>query len=135
MCSLAENTSSHTDKRTGQSWKIHSELSCQSSDVVYKIGCRKCSNFTYIGETGKKFLTRVTQHKGYVTRKDLSQPTGAHFNSRGHSLAYMMPIANEQILPKGNTLLRRRREKLWIRRYQAVEHGANSKRIDISNSM
>ena len=64
VCSLTENASSHTDKRTGQSWKIYSELNCQSSDVIYKLGFRKCSDFTYIGQTGNKFVTRVIQHKG-----------------------------------------------------------------------
>ena len=125
VCTLGENATIHSDKRTGEEWKIHSELTCKSTDVVYKIGCRRCSDFTYIGETSRRFSTRIGEHKGHVTRKDLTIPVGAHFNTKGHSIADMLPIAIEQVLPKGNTLLRRHREKLWIRKYQAVEHGAN----------
>ena len=39
----------------------------------------------------------------------------------------MIPIAIEQVLPKGNTILRRRRERLWINRYESIEFGANTK--------
>ena len=81
---------------------------------------RKCDDFTYIGETSRKFSTRISEHKSTVTRGDTRLPVGAHFNSRGHSVADMLPIAIEQVKPKGNTTLRRCREKLWIRRYDAV---------------
>ena len=126
-CALSEKTSFHKNNKTGEKWKIHSLLDCKSSNVVYKISCRKCPTFTYIGETSGQFSTRVREHKGYITQKKVDHPIGKHFNTSGHSVADMLPIAIEQVLPKGDTLKRRRRERLWITRYDSIECGANSK--------
>lgn len=126
-CNLSENSKSHTNKLTGESWKIHAELDCNSSNVIYRITCRKCRDFVYIGETSRKCRTRVCEHKGYITQKKLNQPTGQHFNMGTHKYSDMLPVAIEQVLPTGDTLLRRRRERLWMVRYDAKDLGANSK--------
>ena len=81
----------------------------------------------YVGETSRKFHVRVSEHKGYVTQRKLDHPIGEHFNSPGHHYTDMLPIAIEQILPKGDTMLRRQRERLWIVRYNAKDGGANRK--------
>ena len=124
VCPFAKETQQHTNSKTGQSWKICSPLDCQSKNIIYKISCEKC-DFVYIGETRRRLQDRAAEHKGYVTRPVLSQPVGEHFNSRGHSLADMCVTAIEQVLPMGDTLLRRQREHLWINRYGAIEQGGN----------
>ena len=47
VCTFNESTSSHKNSKTGEVWKINTELSCKSQDVVYKIRCGKCSPFAY----------------------------------------------------------------------------------------
>ena len=96
---------------------MYSALNCNSTNVVYNIGCRKCKDFVYVGETSRKFHIRVAEHKGYVTSKKMTHPVGRHFNSKNHTYADMLPIAIEQVLPRGDTMLRRRRVRLWIVRY------------------
>ena len=125
-CPFAQSTTIHKNHKTGQKWKINSSLNCNSSNVVYKIGCKKCPDFVYVGETSKKFSTRIGQHRGYVNGKK-DHPVGNHFNMRGHNLSDMIPVAIEQVLPRNDTTLRRTRERLWIRRYEAIEFGANSR--------
>ena len=48
--------------------------------------CGKCSICPFVKEgTSTKIAT--TKHRGYVTSKVVTQPTGAHFNLPGHSMA------------------------------------------------
>ena len=126
-CILGERATTHTCQSTGQTWEITAPISCDTEDVVYNLRCRKCPEWVYIGETGGRFCDRFTQHRGYVTRKELDKPAGAHFNLKGHDVTDMIPLPFERILPRGDTLLRKRREKLWINRYDSVDFGANSR--------
>ena len=126
VCQLSESSSSHTNSKTGDSWRIHADLNCKSENVIYRITCRKCRDFVYVGETSRKFQKRVTEHKGYITQKK-PNCIGEHFNSRNHNYTDMLPVPIEQVLPSGDTLLRRRRERLWIVRYDAKDFGANRK--------
>ena len=128
LCRYADETAKHSCKKTKETWDITSRVNCQTENVIYKIGCRvKNCKFEYIGETKRRFRERVTEHRGYVTNKKLDQPTGEHFNTKGHSLADMLPVIIEQVLPKENVHLRKRREKHWINKYQAADNGANKR--------
>ena len=81
----------------------------------------------YIGETQRRFCDRLQDHRGYITQKKLDHPIGNHFNRKGHKVTDLLPIPFERVLPKGDSLLRKRREKFWINQYDAVTFGANSR--------
>ena len=102
-------------------------MNCQSSNVIYKITCKKpkCSNFVYIGETKRRFADRFSEHKGYVSSKKLEQVCGNDFNQKGHKIEDMSPVIIEHVLPTGDDFLRLHREKYWINQYESVEFGAN----------
>ena len=121
-----EKITSHKCKRSGKEWKITSPLNCQSTNVIYKITCKKCP-FIYIGETQRKFCERLTEHRGYVTKKQLNQPVGLHFSQKGHSIEDMIAIAIEKVMPLGDHLLRKCREKYWINNCDSVSFGANKR--------
>ena len=63
-------------------WHIMGDINCKSSNIVYMIECNieRCQQ-RYVGETHKKLYDRFSEHLGYVRTKQLSQTTGAHFNS------------------------------------------------------
>ena len=128
LCSFADPTAKHSCKKTNETWDITSMVNCVTENVIYKIGCKvhNCK-FEYIGETKRRFCDRFAEHKGYVTNKKLDHPTGEHFNTRGHSITDMAPVIIEQVLPKENVHLRKRREKHWINKYQAADNGANKR--------
>ena len=117
----------HKCLKTGQSWNITSTLDCQSANVIYKLSCKKpnCS-WVYIGETSRKFCQRLTDHRGYIHRKDLSKPAGHHFNQKGHSIQDLQAYAFEKVLPIDN-MLRKQRESMWISRYDSISLGANNR--------
>ena len=127
-CIQCEKATTHSCHRTRRTWNISSPLNCESRNVIYKIGCKKCRFFVYIGETERRFCDRLTDHRGYVSRKVLNHPIGHHFNQEGHDITDMIPLPIEKVYPEGDDLLRKRREKLWILRYDAVNfEGANSR--------
>ena len=128
ICCFVNPMAKHSCKKTKEVWDITSTVNCKTENVIYKIGCKvnNCK-FEYIGETKRRFRDRFAEHRGYVTNKKLDQPTGEHFNSKGHSISDMDPIIIEQVLPKENVHLRKRREKYWINKYQAADNGANKR--------
>ena len=120
-------TKDHKCQKTNTTYNINSPVTCTTKNVIYKITCTKCINWVYIGETERRFLDRFRDHRGYVNRKDISQPTGEHFNKPGHSIDNMLPTIIERVFPTDNKSLRLRRESHWIREYQSIEFGANKK--------
>ena len=100
-------------------------MNCKTSGVVYRITCKKCPEFVYIGERGRTIKQRFYEHRRDAKNKDLTKPCGNHFSRPGHSDSDMIVIAIEQVLPKQDSLLRKTRETLWINNYQSIEHGAN----------
>ena len=128
-CIQCERATEHRCNRTGSTWKITAPLNCQSTNVIYKLGCRRCPNFVYVGETQRRFCDRLTDHRGYIRRKVLNHPIGFHFNQRGHDKngTDLLATPIEKVLPMDDHLLRKRREKVWIQRYDSVIHGANSR--------
>ena len=132
MCKLCPfspkgTTKRHTCLRTKESYEINSPVNCKTYGVVYKITCNKCPEFVYIGETGRPLKQRFSEHYRDASQKDETKPCGKHFSLPGHSEINMLAIAIEQVLPKDDILLRKRRENHWINLYQAVDYGANSR--------
>ena len=127
MCpfSPSDTTKNHTCNQTKTTYKINSPINCKTSGVVYRITCKKCPKFVYIGETGRPIRKRFYEHHRDVQIKDLKKPCGEHFNKPGHSESDMVIVVIEQVLPKQDTLLRKRRETFWINQYQSVDYGAN----------
>jgi len=64
------------------------EVTCSVTDCVYKIPCSNCE-MTYTGETGRKFGTRLKEHKTEVeattskpfTRSQVMLSTGQNLQS------------------------------------------------------
>lgn len=116
-CIQSERASEHRDHKSGKTWKIEAPLNCQSTNVVYKLGCRKCGPFVYIGETSRRFCDRLADHRGYINRKRLDTQVGNHFNLPGHVVTDLKPLPIEKVLPEGDNQLRRERERFWIQQY------------------
>ena len=127
LCALIpkEGFKSHKCNKTQKSYKINNPVTCTTKNVIYKISCKRCPDFVYIGETKRRFCDRFSDHRSYVGRKDFAQVCGKHFNKKGHKKSDMLPNIIEQVRPTNFEALRLRREKFWINQYQSVEFGAN----------
>ena len=58
---------------------------CQNTNVVYVIRCKRCG-ILYIGETGKSFSHRLSQHLADIRLKRENRQVANHFNKNGHSV-------------------------------------------------
>ena len=105
--------------------EIKGELNCQTSGIIYCITCKKCM-LQYIGTSKLTAQARLSQHVGYIRNKNLNQPTGKHFNGRGHSLSDMSFVILEKVYSK-DTLLREERESHYIRLFNTKYKGLNTK--------
>ena len=52
---------------------------------MYKITCGHCDS-VYIGETGRKFSTRMKEHAKSKAKRDDKSLFGKHCNDEGHSI-------------------------------------------------
>ena len=106
-----------TITKSGKLWEIQKNLNCNSENIVYMIECQKDNcRHRYIGQTERKLSDRFSEHRGYVNRKILSQPTGQHFNSPGHSISDMKITVIEKI-KKNDKSYRDERETYFIALY------------------
>ena len=134
MCIRSQNfgqdpIKTHSCQRTGQSWPISAPLTCLSKNIIYRLTCKKCpqSKFLYIGETKRRACDRFTDHRGYVTQGRHEMPAGEHFSKKNHTTMDMNFLPLERVLPQGDDILRKTRETVWIRNYDATTFGKNSR--------
>ena len=128
ICWHSPTATHHTCFKTKQTWAINSSLNCNSTNVVYKLMCKKDPEWVYIGETRRRLRDRIQEHIRNIKRN--IGDIGNHFNLRGHSIADLVVVAIERVNhrnPKKRDGLRKVRESLWIDRYDAVEFGSNTR--------
>ena len=110
---------------TGVITHIQGELNCQTKGIIYCITCKKCM-MQYVGTSKHTAQTRLSQHVGYIKNKHLAQPTGKHFNSRGHTLSDMSFVILEKVM-SSDVLLREERESHYIRIFNTKYKGMDSR--------
>ena len=122
LCPFAKNATSHNV--SGRTYQINGVLDCNTKGCVYKILCDRCENFVYYGETGRALRIRFGEHKLDIENAR-AKPVPEHLNLPGHTLANVIFIGIEKVVPTGDTFLRKQRESMYIGRGNAVHNGAN----------
>ena len=97
--------------------------SCNSSNVIYLLLCKKCPLISYIGETSSKFRFRFNNHKASIRNKSTGLPVAEHFNTPNHSVQDL----KFSILMGGftNTEARKKQELRLIFKCDSHVHGLN----------
>ena len=72
--------SSVTTKRT---YSAKTNISCQSSNLVYCITCKRCGT-QYVGQTKRRLMDRFQDHFHKINRNIQNSDIGTHFNSNQH---------------------------------------------------
>ena len=128
MCTLCLEAPTHKSPHLGETWKINSEIDCDTKNVIYKLGCEICPTFFYIGESSRRPKDRYYGHRSNVLRKQLDTPAGHHFNLPGHNVDMMRMLPFKRVRPANDPFVRLTRESWWIRQYDAIRKGANKKK-------
>ena len=68
----------------------------------------------------------MSEHIGYVRRNDISQPIGAHFSAKGHSLSDMKMCIVEKC-SYDSIMYRKTREEYFINKFHCKYEGLNRK--------
>ena len=122
LCPFAKTTEYHMV--AGKEFRINGRINCSSTGCVYKILCEKFTRFVYYGESGRQLRTRFGEYKGDI-ENSRPKPVSEHFNLPGHTLADLVFIGIERVMPANDTFLRKQRESFYIGRDNAVYAGAN----------
>ena len=112
-------------------WKINSEISCESQNIVYMISCEKTNceqkekvQQRYIGESERSLKERISEHLGYIRNKNQTYATGHHFNLPGHSKNDLKVTVLEKV-KKNDIFYRKEREAYLIRKFNSFYKGLN----------
>ena len=69
------------------SFSVRGHFTCQSSNLVHCKSCNRCPTILYIGETGRSFRSRFSEHLRSICNSTPGSPVAQHFNSTGHSIS------------------------------------------------
>ena len=92
VCKCMDENSRFKSSQDDRRYSINYNLTCNSSNVVYLITCKKCL-LEYVGSTVTKFRLRFNNHKSRIRRhemlgqaeKESDDLLYRHFCSEGHS--------------------------------------------------
>ena len=116
-CPLLDKTGNITQE--GRQMTSKHNITCNSSNVIYCIECKKC-NHRYVGQTKRKIKDRVREHLyGIKTQKDTD--VSYHFNTNGHRgkrdmKVYIIDFIHAHPESRRAQILRNTIEFSWIQR-------------------
>ena len=125
-CKQVKNTSTFTNRMTGQTFKIFDKLNCKSSHFIYLLECTKCSNKGYVGKCETPANERINNHRSDAKRKD-SIPVDAHFTEANHNFTKDAKFTFIEKLRKKNTSklevtrLLKEREDFWMTKLNTLQ--------------
>ena len=125
ICPFVQTGRSVKSTATNYTVDINTAVNCQSKNIIYALGCNKCSE-QYVGESERTLQDRFSEHKGYVTNSILSKATGNHFNQQGHKISDMKITIIEKVHSK-DPQFRKQREKMYINKMNTKYKGMNRK--------
>ena len=132
-CTICPFTMNKCTELTGKaskfSHKITQNLSCDTENIIYYWTCIKsnCPDFPeceYIGESKRTLKERFSEHRDYIKSEKISEPSGEHFNKKGHSVSDMKGMVIESVKSK-DPFVRKVREKQYIRKFETYRKGLN----------
>ena len=120
-CALINRDISIT--RENVTFNISGHYNCTSTNVVYLIRCKICSEQWYIGETKQPLHMRMNGHRSSIYQANPNLPVGQHFSLPNHCINDMMVNVLVGNLP--NTHQRRISELRFIQRFNTHQRGLN----------
>ena len=125
-CPKLEKTGRITSTSSGRTYTTKQNITCQSSNLIYCIQCKKCK-VQYVGQTSRRLMDRFQGHFSSITNKRAKIKTliHDHFNQIDHHGTADMSIYILDFIhmtPKSDRAkkLRLKIEQNWIHRLKSV---------------
>ena len=113
-CPILKTTNVFCSKATGERFTIKLHATCETSNIVYLIECRRCG-LQYVGESGQPLHMRMNGHRYDITHgKTKQSPVAVHFGSTGHFEADLSVCVIDRLWTD-DMIRRKNRESRWIR--------------------
>ena len=114
MCPILMALDEFTSHTTSLVYKLNFSASCNFSNIIYLITCRRCGQ-QYVGEIGQPLQHRIDGHRFNMTHgKTEESPMVEHFNGERHTFPDMTIVAMDKI-DSHHSCLRKIRGSRWIR--------------------
>ena len=129
---IEDGRNQYTFYSTGQTFKIKSHITCETSNVIYMIQCTKC-NLQYIGETKRRLKDRFNEHRRPIINPFCSYTHTAvsrHFLTSGHAEDHLILIPLEQLHTSRDSI-RKAREAFLIHRGKTLEPAGLNRRDEM----
>ena len=123
------NSSELVGQVNGYRHTITEPVSCDTANCIYywkciKPNCEDHPECEYIGMTSRTFKERLGEHRDYPKKNVLTEPSGEHFNLRGHTVADLKGQVLEKVRSKDPFILRAR-ESMYIQKFDTYRQGLN----------
>ena len=136
MCPVCPYTSepckSVTSQVTNYTHEIKDNISCDTENIIYYWKCKKpkCKMFPmceYVGLSTRSFKSRYSEHLQYIRSEIPTQPSGEHFNLKGHNISHIEGLAIEHVKSKDPFVLRAREYRI-IQLMDTFRNGLNKEK-------
>ena len=85
ICPLITKEGKIKCKRTKETFRTRTKVSCKSNNLIYAIECTRCQA-QYVGETGRTIAARLYNHFSTISCNELHKPVPAHYcKQNGHN--------------------------------------------------
>ena len=82
-CTRLDTTGRIRSPVSGREYSSKSNVSCQSSNVIYCLSCKRCKK-QYIGQTKRRLMDRFQDHFYKINKALMDTDMGSHFNTDHH---------------------------------------------------
>ena len=82
-CAKIDTTGEITCNVTGKKFVTKTNVTCESSNVIYCLECKRC-NLQYVGKTENPIKERLGSHLSAIKRNVGETDVPWHFNQKGH---------------------------------------------------
>ena len=110
-------TSNEFQDHSGKQYNVKNYITCQSTNVVYAVFCKKCKKYVYVGEMGETLYQRQLLNLSRLKTK-YGDPVAIHFYTDGHTIQDFSVMSLEKL--HGNEQYRKTKENLW--KHQTIEN-------------
>ena len=130
-CPYLENSGQITCHLNGQFYQTKQQITCQSSNLIYGIECKRCGKH-YVGQTKRPVYQRLYEHLRSINHRDEDadgnqnpKPVGLHFAADDHIgkrdlKIHILDFVHFHPDSDKAEVTRRRVEKKWIHRLRCT---------------